>query len=44
MAQICGDPTYLMGANAGAVNSGIALATTVDKLCLKQTLAVKVDA
>lgn len=42
MAQICGDPTYLMGANAGDVNSGTALATTVDKLCLKSLIAVKV--
>jgi hypothetical protein len=33
-----------MGANAGAVNSGTALATTVAKLCIKQTLAVKVGA
>lgn len=33
-----------MGANAGDVNSGAALATTVDKLCLKHTQAVKVGA
>jgi hypothetical protein len=44
MAQICGDPTYLMGANAGDVNSGTDLATTVAKLCIKQTIAVKVAA
>jgi hypothetical protein len=30
-----------MGANAGDVNSGIKLETTVDKLCLKHTQAVK---
>jgi len=40
MAQICGDNTYLMGANAGDVNSGTALATTVDKLCLKSVINV----
>lgn len=43
MAQICGDNTYLMGSNAGDVNSGTALATTVDKLCLKSVINVKVS-
>jgi len=41
MAQICGDNTYLMGSNAGDVNSGTAEATTVDKLCLKSVINVK---
>jgi hypothetical protein len=43
LAQICGDPTYLMGSNAGAVNEGVALDTTVAKTCLKFTQSILIS-